>query len=354
MLSVNPLQELAVEQGFNPGRQGSRTGGYEADELRSAPQQPLMQSTNSCSGPMITYSHGFCALILQCWHLKVACKLPLSHTAYHALHGLVLQGAINLIAAPSPRFAACRGSWVNPSAWYEPGAGSAATSNWSAPADAASPWGRFSSAAGGSGGTGASEGGGAAAAGQEAGDAEEADNGSAVRFLDEEADGAVFLKRDATWHDEADAAAGDAAGVSSFQAQLPDWGAPAAGGGGGGNGTLGAGFSAPADGAEAGPSAAAAAATAAAGGDAGSSHSAGLADPATGGGGTGADAADAADAAEPSVEDLEDALRQIAAGAEAQAFLWEDDVDYDREMQASAAAADNLWCNLRTWANMRT
>lgn len=135
----------------------------------------------------------------------------------------------------------CRDTYDNPSAWYEPGAGS--SDSWSsAPADAASPdaWtgaadsvpsGRFSA-----GGDGAAVG--KAAAGAAAGqhtaddDAEEADESSAVRFLDEESDGALFLNRDGTWHAAGGSGDGDApAAIGSLQAQLPDWGAAAAGSG---------------------------------------------------------------------------------------------------------------------------
>lgn len=71
----------------------------------------------------------------------------------------------------------------------------------------------------------------AAGAAKAAGGAADADESSAVRFLDEEADGALFMNQAATWSDAAGAPAPD----SSLQAQLPDWGAVSAVSGGNGS-----------------------------------------------------------------------------------------------------------------------
>jgi hypothetical protein len=194
------LQELAVDPGYNPGRQGYQQGGYEADELRS-----VFQRFGSSSG----FLRSQCSVILQ-----QACSIHMVKVCSNAT---------------------CRGTFNNPSGWYEPGAttnsSQAAGSTkhpvvdeWNGMADSA-PAGRF-------GGSSSQAAGAASMAADDTEAAEAAldeDGSSAVQFLEEEPDGALFMNQDATWSDAVDAPAP----VDSLQAQLPDWGAISGGSGNG-------------------------------------------------------------------------------------------------------------------------
>ena len=143
-------------------------------------------------------------------------------------------------------YAMRRGGFNNPSGWYEPGAASpgssdrtaapveqpAAQDEWHDAADSL-PSGRFSAAdtaAGNDTAAGSAE----AARAAAGSDNTSTDGSSAVRFLDEELDGALFMNQDSTWTGAADAAPL----ASSLQAQLPDW-ATGIGGKGSGDGSTG-------------------------------------------------------------------------------------------------------------------
>jgi hypothetical protein len=140
-----------------------------------------------------------------------------------------------------------RGGFNNPSGWYEPGAAAttaaasssdraapllqqpATRDDWNDAADSL-PSGRFGAAASKAAGDAKTA---AAATGADDSSAVDSSPGdsSAVRFLDEEPDGALFINQDSAWTGAADAGL-----ASSLQAQLPDWAATSADGSGNGSG----------------------------------------------------------------------------------------------------------------------